>query len=356
MLASLNAMANLNLSNTYSQSVSFQLDQPWFLQLIQSLTDPVLLTANSPINWESKKPWPFLHKVYPELASRSSEGSFSNTENAESVTDVGNSSKETQGGNRRGKAANESLATGNKDGKTGKGGRDASRNRGGKGKGQEKGKGKGKSGALKRKRTNSKKKNIEESYIEEEEEQEEGGEEEEDEEDEDPEERPNKRARFKSVSGVVVKREPVTVHMTNNCRFLDFIDLTHEVDDDLPGLPEQATVKDMSRKVKWLKLQRVVQCDGGPLKIENIVFKVPFPWECKQDMEIINLLFPKSTVSKETVANAVSQESTSPESPLSNLSSSTNKSDSEDDEDRSKIESISMTLNVAQLLSATWTH
>ncbi|KIJ22270.1 hypothetical protein M422DRAFT_277377 [Sphaerobolus stellatus SS14] len=55
-------------------------------------------------------------------------------------------------------------------------------------------------------------------------------------------------------------------------------------------------------------------------------------------MEIINLLFPKSTVSKETVTNAVSQESTSPESPLSNLSSSTNESDSEDDEDRSKIE------------------
>ncbi|KIJ33269.1 hypothetical protein M422DRAFT_264818 [Sphaerobolus stellatus SS14] len=312
MLVSLNAMANLDLSNTYSQSVSFQLDQPWFLQLIQSLTDPALLMANSPINWESKKPWPFLHKVYPELASRSSEGSFSNTENAESVTDVGNSSKEKQ-----------AMET-----RMGKQGKEAEMHRETE---EEREKDRKKAKA-------NENQNIKESYIEEEEEQEEGGEEEEDEEDEDPEERPNKRARFKSVSGVVVKREPVTVHMTNSYRFLDFIDLTHEVDDDLPGLPEQVTVKDMSRKVKWLKLQRVVQCDGGPLKIENIVFKVPFPWECKQDMEIINLLFPKSTVSEETITNAVSQEATSPESPLSNLSSSTNESDSEDDEDRSKIE------------------
>ncbi|KIJ23947.1 hypothetical protein M422DRAFT_275378 [Sphaerobolus stellatus SS14] len=123
--------------------------------------------------------------------------------------------------------------------------------------------------------------------IEEEDDQEEEGEEEEEEEEEDTEERPKKRARFESGSQVVVKREPETVHMTNSYRFLDFINLTHEVDDDLPGLPEQATVKDLSRKVKWMKLQRVIQCDGGPLNTEYLVFKLPFPWECKQDMEIL---------------------------------------------------------------------
>ncbi|KIJ35906.1 hypothetical protein M422DRAFT_261865 [Sphaerobolus stellatus SS14] len=126
--------------------------------------------------------------------------------------------------------------------------------------------------------------------------------------------------------------------MTNSYRFLDFIDLTHEVDEDLPGLPEQATAKDLSRKVKWLKLQRVVQCDGDPLNTEHLVFKVLFPWECKQDMEIMNLLFPKATVSKETVPNPISEEATSPESPLLKLSNSTDESDSEDNEDGPKIE------------------
>ncbi|KIJ36514.1 hypothetical protein M422DRAFT_261069 [Sphaerobolus stellatus SS14] len=190
-------MAKVNFSDTYSQTVSFQLDQLWFLQLIQSLTNPVLLTANSSIQWESKKPWPFLHKVYPELASISTDGPSSNSISEESINDI---------------------------------------------------------------------------------------------------------------------------------------------DEDLPGLPEQATAKDLSRKVKWLKLQRVIQCDGGPLNTEHLVFKVLFPWECKQDMEIMNLLFPKATVPKETVPNPVSEQSTSPESPLTKLSNSTDKSDSEDNEDGPKIE------------------
>ncbi|KIJ35905.1 hypothetical protein M422DRAFT_261864 [Sphaerobolus stellatus SS14] len=181
MLASLNAMAKVNLSDTYSQTVSFQLDQPWFLQLIQSLIDPVLLTANSPIQWESKKPWPFLHKVYPELASISTDGPSSNSRSDESINDVGNSSKEKQSGNRRGKAANDILSTKsshrNKDGKAGKAVQDTPRKGGGKGK-----------------------KNIKESVIKEEEDQEEVGEEEDEEEEEDTEERPKKRARFKSGS------------------------------------------------------------------------------------------------------------------------------------------------------------
>ncbi|KIJ32772.1 hypothetical protein M422DRAFT_265408 [Sphaerobolus stellatus SS14] len=182
------------------------LDQPWFLQLIQSLTDPALLTANSLIQWESKKLWPFLHKVYLELVSISTDGSSSNTRSDESINDI------------------------------------------------------------------------------------------------------------------------------------NLINLTHEVDEDLPGLPEQATAMDLSCKVKWLKLQRVIQCNCGPLNTEHLVFKVPFPWECKQDMEIMNLLFPKAAVSKETVPNPISEQSTSPESPLSKLSNSTDESDSEDNEDGPKIE------------------
>ncbi|KIJ41656.1 hypothetical protein M422DRAFT_255275 [Sphaerobolus stellatus SS14] len=230
MLASLNAMAHVNLSNTYSQAISFQLDQPWFLQLIQSLTDPALLTANSQIQWESKKPWPFLHKVYPELVS------------------VASNDTNQRAGNRSGKGANEGNAdkgnNGNKGGKAGKAVQGTSANGGGKGK--------GKAVAGKRKRVNNNKKKKDDSDIKEEEEEEE--------EEEDPlKERPMKRARLDNRHLVIVKREPETVHMTDSYKFIDFIDLTHEIDEELPQLPGMATLQDLSHKVKWLKLQRVMQ-------------------------------------------------------------------------------------------------
>ncbi|KIJ51740.1 hypothetical protein M422DRAFT_244082 [Sphaerobolus stellatus SS14] len=105
-------------------AVSFQLDQPWFLQLIQSLTDPALLTANSLIQWQSKAPWPFLHKVYLELTSVASDDSGLNARDDEDITDVIHPSKEKQSGDHSGKGATEGNAVKannrNKGGKAGK--------------------------------------------------------------------------------------------------------------------------------------------------------------------------------------------------------------------------------------------
>ncbi|KIJ40645.1 hypothetical protein M422DRAFT_256339 [Sphaerobolus stellatus SS14] len=319
MLASLNAMARVNLSNTYSQAISFQLDQPWFLQLIQSLTEPALLAANSLIQWESKAPWPFLHKVYPELASVANDDSGLSARDDEDITDVRHQSKEKQAGDHSGKGANEVRGT------SGNGGD----------------KGKGKAVAGKRKRVGNNKKNKDDSNIEEEEEEEEEKDEDEEdkEEEEDAlEERPMKRARIENGHLVIVKREPETLHMTDSYKFVDFIDLTHEIDEELPQLPVMTTLQDLSRKVKWLKLQRVMQCNGGSLMTENLLFKVPFPWECKQDMEIINLLFPKAKRPIEPVAKATSPEVTSPESPLSNLSESSKESSPEEEEHGARTE------------------
>ncbi|KIJ25847.1 hypothetical protein M422DRAFT_273129 [Sphaerobolus stellatus SS14] len=337
MLASLNAMARVNLSNTYSQAVSFQLDQPWFLQLIQSLTDPALLTANSLIQWQSKSPWPCLHKVYPELASVASDDSGLNARDDEDITDVIHPSKEKQSGDRSGKGATEGNAVNAnnqiKGGKAGKAVRDTSGNGGGKGK--------GKAVAGKRKRVGNNKKKKDASDIEEEEEEEKEEEEEEEdrEEEEDTlEERPMKQARIENGHLVIVKREPETLHMTDSYRFVDFIDLTHEIDEELPHLPITATPQDLSRKVKWLKLQRVMQCDDGSLTTEKMLFKVPFPWECKQDMEIIGLLFPKVKRLIEPVAKATSPDVTSPESPLSNLSELSKESSLEEEEPTARTE------------------
>ncbi|KIJ38629.1 hypothetical protein M422DRAFT_258750 [Sphaerobolus stellatus SS14] len=99
-----------------------------------------------------------------------------------------------------------------------------------------------------------------------------------------------------------------------------------------------------------------MQCDYGPLKIENLFVKVLFHWKCKQDMEIIDLLFPKATGPIEPVAKTASPEVTSPKSPLS-ICLIWQKNQAQRNMSMGPEWNSNFTaLNVVQLLLVTWTN